>query len=131
MSIEEMYGEQNGQAPQAAESSGQGAMDAVAGALRHASESLSAGHRGSGRLNPGEYGFLGRLTYRTSYGLSYGLVYPIVLLARKVPKENAAVYGLTDGAVAARDEAPKLLRGPGPAESTPAGEQPATAPQPA
>ncbi len=51
------------------------------------------------------YGFFGRLAYKASYGVSYGVVYPVTMVARMIPKENAMVYGLSDGASAARDEA--------------------------
>ncbi len=51
------------------------------------------------------YGFFGRLAYKTSFGLSYGVVYPVRLVTRMVPKDNALVHGLSDGALAARDEA--------------------------
>jgi len=56
------------------------------------------------------HGFFGRLAYRASYGLSYGVVYPVALAGRVVPKENPVIYGLTDGAAAARDEALGLGR---------------------
>ena len=34
---------------------------------------------------------------------SYGVVFPTLLVARAVPKDNAIVNGLVDGARAARD----------------------------
>ncbi|MGZ3396333.1 MAG: hypothetical protein ACXVB2_19585, partial [Isosphaeraceae bacterium] len=34
---------------------------------------------------------------------SYGIVFPTALVARAIPKENAAVHGLIDGARAAID----------------------------
>lgn len=85
-----------------------GPMEIVAGALRRASETLGAKDQGVGRQGMEEYGLLGRMAYQASYGLSYGVVYPAVMLARLVPGENVLVHGLVDGAVAARDEAPKL-----------------------
>ena len=45
--------------------------------------------------------FVSRFVYTTSYTVSYGVVFPATLLARAVPKENAAVRGLIDGAQAA------------------------------
>jgi hypothetical protein len=36
--------------------------------------------------------------------LSYGVVFPATLIARSVPKDNAAVRGLIDGARAAADK---------------------------
>jgi hypothetical protein len=47
--------------------------------------------------------FLSGLTYKTCYAISYGMVFPTVLVARAIPKENAAVHGLIDGARAAID----------------------------
>lgn len=48
--------------------------------------------------------FLCRFVYTTSYTLSYGVVFPATLLARSVPKDNAAVRGLIDGARAASEK---------------------------
>ncbi len=47
--------------------------------------------------------FVSRFVYSTSYSVSYGVVFPVMLLARAVPKDNAFVHGLIDGAQAARD----------------------------
>ncbi len=47
--------------------------------------------------------FLSRLIYKSSYVLSFGVVFPVMLLVRAVPKNNALVHGLVDGALAARD----------------------------
>jgi hypothetical protein len=44
-----------------------------------------------------------RLVYNTCYAISYGVVFPTVLAARSIPKDNAAVHGLIDGAHAAVD----------------------------
>jgi hypothetical protein len=56
----------------------------------------------SGSL-PALSSFLSGLTYKTCYAISYGMVFPTVLVARAIPKENAAVHGLIDGARAAID----------------------------
>jgi hypothetical protein len=45
--------------------------------------------------------FLSRFVYTTSYTFSYGVVFPATLLARSIPRNNAAVRGLIDGARAA------------------------------
>ncbi len=45
--------------------------------------------------------FVCRFTYTTCYTISYGVVFPAMLLSRAVPKDNAAVRGLMDGAAAA------------------------------
>lgn len=45
--------------------------------------------------------FVCRFVYTTCYTISYGVVFPSMLLARSIPKDNAAVRGLIDGASAA------------------------------
>lgn len=45
--------------------------------------------------------FASRFTYTSCYTLSYGVVFPSMLLANAIPKDNAAVRGLIDGAQAA------------------------------
>jgi hypothetical protein len=47
--------------------------------------------------------FLGRLVYNTSYALSFGVTFPVMMIVRVVPRDNALVHGLVDGALAARD----------------------------
>jgi hypothetical protein len=48
--------------------------------------------------------FLSRFVYTTSYTISYGVVFPATLIARSIPRDNAAVRGLIDGARAASDK---------------------------
>src|SRR5689334_6426034 len=45
--------------------------------------------------------FVSRFVYTTCYTVSYGVVFPSVLLAHSIPRNNAAVRGLIDGAQAA------------------------------
>jgi hypothetical protein len=47
--------------------------------------------------------FLGRVIYKTSYALSFGVTFPVMMIVRVVPKDNALVHGLVDGALAARE----------------------------
>lgn len=47
--------------------------------------------------------FLSRMAYTTSYAVSYGIVFPTVFIGQYVPKNNALVHGLSDGAAAARE----------------------------
>jgi hypothetical protein len=49
--------------------------------------------------------FLCRFVYTTSYTLSYGIVFPATLIARSIPRDNAAVRGLIDGARDATEKA--------------------------
>lgn len=46
--------------------------------------------------------FLKRFIYTSCYTISYGVVFPSALLARSIPKDNAIVRGLIDGAEAAK-----------------------------
>src|SRR5208282_536384 len=67
--------------------------------------------------------FLSGVTFKTCYAVSYGMVFPTVLVARAIPKENAVVHGLIDGARAAIDLVnemrAKSLSGEHPATSLP------------
>jgi hypothetical protein len=47
--------------------------------------------------------FVGRIIYNTSYAVSFGFTFPMMMIVRVVPKDNALVHGLVDGALAARD----------------------------
>jgi hypothetical protein len=47
--------------------------------------------------------FVSRCVYTTTYSLSYGFVFPTMFLVRVIPKDNALVHGMIDGAQAARD----------------------------
>jgi hypothetical protein len=49
--------------------------------------------------------FLGRVIYNSSYAVSYAVVFPVMLVVQILPKNNAIVHGLIDGALAARDTA--------------------------
>src|SRR5208337_2961860 len=76
----------------------------------------------SGAL-PALCSFLSGATFKTCYAVSYGMVFPTVLVARAIPKENAVVHGLIDGARAAIDLVnemrAKSLSGEHPATSLP------------
>jgi len=53
--------------------------------------------------------FLSRIVYQTTYAVSYGVVFPVALVARAVPRENAAVRGLIEGAHAATQRVDAML----------------------
>lgn len=53
--------------------------------------------------------FLVQAVYNTTYTLSYGLVFPVALVAQAIPRNNAAVRGLIDGAHAATERADAIL----------------------
>ncbi|MFO0953110.1 MAG: hypothetical protein U0835_18545 [Isosphaeraceae bacterium] len=86
-------------------------MDAALGAARQgASDAREAADRFA--ANAGR--FAARFIYTTCYTVSYGVVFPAVMIARSVPRNNAAVRGLTDGASAASRKVDELVAGPGP-----------------
>ncbi len=75
-----------------------GTLALVTGAARHgAADAREAAER----VYTATSSFVSRLVYTTCYTLSYGLVFPTVFLAHAIPKNNAAVQGLIDGAEAA------------------------------
>lgn len=49
-----------------------------------------------------------QIAYKTCYAVSYGVVFPSVLIAQSIPKDNALVHGLVNGAHAAKDMAADL-----------------------
>ena len=52
--------------------------------------------------------FLSRFAYTTCYTVSYGVVFPAVLFAQAIPRNNAAVRGLIDGARAAQHKVDQI-----------------------
>ncbi len=88
------------------------AMDAAVQAVKEGAESakLSAADAW-----PAASRFLSRTVYKTSYAISYGIIFPAALISRTIPKDNAFVHGLVDGARAASD----AVRGTGVAPAEP------------
>ncbi len=76
------------------------ALDATVQAARGGVKDIRAA---ASRTLPDLSRFFSGLTYKTCYAVSYGIVFPTALVARAIPKENAAAYGLIDGARAAID----------------------------
>jgi len=87
------------------------AADAMALAVQAAKDGAADAQARVEEMMPAIGGFLSRLTYTTCYAVSYGVVFPTLLVARAVPKNNAIVHGLIDGALAARDSVAGLGRG--------------------
>jgi hypothetical protein len=85
--------------------------DTLDGSADHAAGSIFASmNRGASEIQtrvsealPATSRFLGRAVYKTSYALSFGMVFPVMMVVRVMPKNNAMVHGLVDGAMAARD----------------------------
>jgi hypothetical protein len=76
------------------------AMDAAVKAAKEGAEEARATVADS---LPAARKFVSRSVYNTCYAISYGVVFPTMLIVRMVPKDNAVVHGLVDGARAATD----------------------------
>lgn len=79
--------------------------DAMETAVQAARDGASDASAAVDRAIPAISQFVSRLVYTTSYSISYGVVFPTMLLVRAVPRDNALVHGLVDGARAAKDMA--------------------------
>jgi hypothetical protein len=77
--------------------------DAIDAAVKAAKDGAEDARATASEAFPAASEALSRVVYRACYALSYGIVFPTVLVARSVPKENALVHGLIDGAHAAID----------------------------
>jgi len=91
------------------------AADAMVLAVQAAKDGAADAQAKVSEMMPALGGFLSRLTYTTCYAVSYGVVFPTLLVVRTVPKDNAIVHGLVDGALAARDALASRDREPAPA----------------
>ena len=87
-----------------------GTMDLVANAARNgAADARVAATKALSNTSL----FLSRVVYQATYTVSYGVVFPAAFVARAIPRNNAAVRGLIEGAHAAsqrarRDSGPLL-----------------------
>jgi hypothetical protein len=77
--------------------------DAMETAVHAAREGAADARAAVDRAIPAISQFMSRLVYTTSYTISYGVVFPVMLVTRAVPKDNALVHGLVDGARAAKE----------------------------
>jgi hypothetical protein len=75
-------------------------MDAAVEAAKDGAERARAS---IGDFVPAAGRFLSRAVYRAAYVVAFGVVVPAVLFASAVPRRNAVVDGLIDGAQAAMD----------------------------
>lgn len=80
-----------------------GVAQAMANAVEAAKSGMSDAADSARGAVPRVNLFLSRMAYTTSYAISYGVVFPTVFVGQYIPKNNALVHGLTDGAAAARD----------------------------
>ena len=79
------------------------ATDPVAAAAQALRDGAADAQRHALEVIPTVGDFLRQVTYTTCYAASYGAIFAALAVAQAVPKENAFVYGLIDGAHAARD----------------------------
>ncbi len=77
--------------------------DAMEAAVQAAKDGAGNARDAAERFMPEAANFLSKVAYRTCYAVSYGVVFPTAFVANVIPKENAFVHGLIDGAQAARD----------------------------
>ena len=98
----------------------------VAGSSRTVELALQAARQGAadaseaaGRVAESAGLFMARFVYTTCYTLSYGLVFPTMFLAHAIPRNNAAMQGLIDGAGAATDQVESMLGGAAPERALP------------
>jgi len=85
-------------------------VDTVDSSVDAPRSAFESGHVGSSEIQlsgsgalPATGRFLGRVVYNTSYAVSFGVTFPVMMIVRVMPRENALVHGLVDGALAARD----------------------------
>jgi hypothetical protein len=53
--------------------------------------------------------YLSRIVYVAAYTISYGVVFPAAFVAQSIPRDNAAVRGLIEGAHAASQKVDAIL----------------------
>jgi hypothetical protein len=83
-----------------------GTMDLFA---RAAQDGAADAKAAASRVLSGTGMFLSRVLYTSTYTVSYGLVFPVALVAQTIPRENAAVRGLIEGAHAASRQVDTVL----------------------
>jgi hypothetical protein len=86
-------------------------VDAVDGPAHAAGSIFDSAKQGASEIQsrvsdalPATSHFVSRVIYKTSYAVSFGVTFPVMMVVRVVPKDNALVHGLIDGAQAARDQ---------------------------
>jgi hypothetical protein len=77
--------------------------DAMDAAVQAAKEGGDRALATASDIVPAVGQFLSQAVYKTCYSVSFCAVFPMVLIARSIPRDNAAVHGFIDGARAAID----------------------------
>ena len=83
-----------------------GTMDLFSRAAR---DGAADAREAASRVLSGTGMFLSRILYTSTYTISYGVVFPVALVAQSIPRDNAAVRGLIEGASAASRRADAML----------------------
>jgi len=86
--------------------------DAMDAAVRAAKEGGDRALAAATDAVPAVGQFASQAVYKTCYSVSFCAVLPMVLIARLIPRDNAAVHGLIDGAHAAIDFADQMKSRP-------------------
>jgi hypothetical protein len=83
-----------------------GAMDLVVSAAR---SGAADAREAAARAVSSSGLFLSRAVYQLTYTVSYGMVFPVAFVAAAVPRNNAAVRGIVEGAQAASRRVDSVL----------------------
>ena len=86
--------------------------DAMDAAAQSAKEGIREARSAVSDAVPVASQYLSQAVYKTCYTISYGVIFPSVLIARSLPKNNAAMHGLIDGAHAAIDMVNEMKQKP-------------------
>ena len=77
--------------------------DAMDAAVKAAKEGVEGARATAADAIPAASQVVSRAVYKSCYAISFGVVFPTLLIARSIPKNNAAIHGFIDGAHAAID----------------------------
>jgi hypothetical protein len=94
-----------GMTPGAATEPAGGAIDLVTRAAR---DGAASAREAANRTWSASSLFVSRFVYTTCYTISYGVVFPTTLLALSIPRNNAVVRGLVEGAQAASRQVDRI-----------------------
>ncbi|MFO0957984.1 MAG: hypothetical protein U0800_11240 [Isosphaeraceae bacterium] len=82
-------------------------LQSIADALESASQATQQGFADmkakADQTIPALQSGASQAAYKMGYGLSYGVVFAAVFVSRAIPRDNALVHGIVDGARAATD----------------------------
>src|SRR3954469_14923975 len=76
---------------------------------RAARDGAADAREAASRVLSGTGMFLSRILYTSTYTISYGLFFPVAILAQRIPRDNAAIRGMIEGAQSASRRADRIL----------------------